>query len=140
MAIIGVLHLCVKCLLLGRYTGFFPCQKEKIKSEHTLSLVVESVCLVAAETACNRCGFWDVAGRNGMESHWGVLDGTGSGILADISCFKLLSFAALILLLGTQCMGQWVLGRTRGKGVILVKVCVKYTLFQSNLLWGWWCC
>lgn len=76
-----------------------------MKSEHDLSLVVESVFPVAAETACNQSGFRDVAGRNGMENHGGVSDGMGSGILSDSSCFKVMSFAALIILLGTQCIG-----------------------------------
>lgn len=112
-----------------------------MKSEHDLSLVVESVFLVAAETACNQSGFRDVAGRNGMENHGGVSDGMGSGILSDSSCFKAMSFAALIILLGTRCIGLWALERTRGKGVILVNVgCVKYTSFQSNLLLVCRCC
>lgn len=75
--------------------------------------MVESVFLVAAEAACKQSGFQDVAGRNGMENHGGVLDGMGSGILSDISCFKVMSFAAFIILLGTWYIERWALGRTQ---------------------------
>lgn len=52
----GVLHCCVKQLLLGHCTSFYPCQKEKINSEHNLSLVIESVFF---------CGCW-----NSLQPKW----------------------------------------------------------------------
>lgn len=39
----GVPHRCAEQLLLGHCTSFYPCQKEKINSEHKLALVAESV-------------------------------------------------------------------------------------------------
>lgn len=39
----GVPHRCAEQLLLGHCTSFYPCQKEKINSEHNLALVAESV-------------------------------------------------------------------------------------------------
>lgn len=97
----GVFHPCAKRLLLGHYTSFIPCQKEKIKSELSLLLVVVSVSLVAAGAACNWSWFGDGDGRSGMENHGSVSDGTGSGILSDKCGFEVMSFAALIILLRT---------------------------------------